>query len=141
MVNIITYTFRTVTCTVFARSCDYKVVSGSDDRTVKIWDLRNMRSSLATIRLDAGINRLAISATGIIAIPHDNRQIRLYDLQGQRIARLPRTSRQVNYNACLHALYYLFDMFNVLAMTSSHFSRHTIHVYMYYIIFSTCLMS
>lgn len=80
---------------MFAKNCDDKVVSGSDDRTVKVWDLRNMRSSLATIRLDAGINRLAISPGGVIAIPHDNRQIRLYDLQGQRIARLPRTSRQV----------------------------------------------
>ena len=55
-----------------------------------------MRSSLATIRLDSGINRLSISPSGLIAIPHDNRQIRLYDLLGQRIARLPRTSRQVN---------------------------------------------
>ncbi|XP_055371759.1 WD repeat-containing protein 37 [Condylostylus longicornis] len=83
---------ESVTSTVFTR--DDKVVSGSDDRTVKVWELRNMRSALETIRTDAAVNRLAVSANGVIAIPHDNRQIRLYDLNGQRIARLPRTSRQ-----------------------------------------------
>lgn len=56
-----------------------------------------MRSSLATIRGDSGVNRLAVSPLGIIAIPHDNRQVRFFDLNlgGQRIARLPRTNRQV----------------------------------------------
>ncbi|XP_037953762.1 WD repeat-containing protein 37-like [Teleopsis dalmanni] len=83
---------ESVTSTVFTR--DDKVVSGSDDRTVKVWELRNMRSALVTIRTDDSVNRLAISTGGIIAIPHDNRQIRLFDLNGQRIARLPRTSRQ-----------------------------------------------
>ena len=34
-----------------------KAVSGSDDRTVKVWDLRNMRSALVTLRLDCAINR------------------------------------------------------------------------------------
>lgn len=85
---------RNVTSTVFAR--DDKVVSGSDDRTVKVWELRNMRyKPLYTIRTDSAVNRLAVSAGGIIAIPHDNRHIRLFDLNGQRVARLPRTSRQV----------------------------------------------
>lgn len=83
---------ESVTSTVFTR--DDKVVSGSDDRTVKVWELRNMRSALATIRTDSSVNRLAVSTGGIIAIPHDNRQIRLFDLNGQRVARLPRTSRQ-----------------------------------------------
>lgn len=83
-----------MTSTVFAR--DDKVVSGSDDRTVKVWELRNMRyKPLYTIRTDSAVNRLAVSAGGIIAIPHDNRHIRLFDLNGQRVARLPRTSRQV----------------------------------------------
>ncbi|XP_050100016.1 WD repeat-containing protein 37 [Anopheles aquasalis] len=81
-----------VTSTVFTR--DDKLVSGSDDRSVKIWELRNMRSALTTIRSDSAVNRVAVSASGVIAIPHDNRHIRLFDLNGQRIARLPRTSRQ-----------------------------------------------
>lgn len=54
-----------------------------------------MRSALVTIRIDSAVNRLSISNSGVIAIPHDNRQIRLFDLNGQRIARLPRTSRMV----------------------------------------------
>lgn len=54
-----------------------------------------MRSALTTIRTDSAVNRISVSPGGVIAIPHDNRQIRLFDLNGQRIARLPRTSRQV----------------------------------------------
>lgn len=84
---------ESVTSTVLTR--DDKVVSGSDDRTVKVWELRNMRSALTTIRTDSAVNRISVSLSGVIAIPHDNRQIRLFDLNGQRIARLPRTSRQV----------------------------------------------
>lgn len=53
-----------------------------------------MRSALTTIRLDSAVNRISVSSGGIIAIPHDNRHIRLFDLNGQRLARLPRTSRQ-----------------------------------------------
>uniref|UniRef100_A0A6A7G6U5 WD repeat-containing protein 37-like n=3 Tax=Hirondellea gigas TaxID=1518452 RepID=A0A6A7G6U5_9CRUS len=72
-----------------------KVISGSDDRSVKVWDVKNMRSPLATIRLDSPVNRLAVSPSGtMIGIPHDNRQVRLYDLAGQRLARLPHSNRQ-----------------------------------------------
>ncbi|GBP03911.1 WD repeat-containing protein 37 [Eumeta japonica] len=83
---------ESVTSAVFTR--EDKVVSGSDDRSVKVWDVRNMRSALATIRSDSSVNRLDVSGGGLIAIPHDNRQVRLFDLQGQRLARLPRSSRQ-----------------------------------------------
>ncbi|XP_018397384.1 PREDICTED: WD repeat-containing protein 37 [Cyphomyrmex costatus] len=82
---------ETVTSAVFTR--EDKIVSGSDDRSIKVWELRNIRSPLATIRGDSAANRLSVSSTGIVAIPHDNRQIRLFDLSGQRLARLPRTSR------------------------------------------------
>ncbi|XP_046422270.1 WD repeat-containing protein 37 [Neodiprion virginianus] len=83
---------ETVTSAVFTR--EDKIVSSSDDRSVKVWELRNIRSPLATIRADSAANRLAVSSSGVVAIPHDNRQIRLFDLSGQRLARLPRTSRQ-----------------------------------------------
>lgn len=81
---------ESVTSTIFK---DDKVISGSDDKSVKIWELRNMRAPLTTIRTDSPVNRLSVSTSGAIAIPHDNRSIRLFDLNGQRIARLQRTSR------------------------------------------------
>ncbi|KHJ41582.1 WD domain, G-beta repeat protein [Trichuris suis] len=84
---------ESVTSVVFTGSD--KIVSGSDDRSVKVWDFRNMRTALSTIRLDSSVNRIAISRTnGIIAIPTDNRQVRLCDMAGSRITRLPSTSRR-----------------------------------------------
>lgn len=83
---------ESVTSAVFTN--EDKVVSSSDDRSVKVWDLRNMRSPVATIRTDSAVNRLSVSPSGVIAIPHDNRHVRLFDLSGQRLARLPRSSRQ-----------------------------------------------
>lgn len=68
-----------------------KVISGSDDRSVKVWDLRNMRSPLTAICVEAPINKLAVSQShNIIAIPLDNRHVRLYDINGNRVCRLPR---------------------------------------------------
>ncbi|KAA8580980.1 hypothetical protein FQN60_013938 [Etheostoma spectabile] len=86
-------TFRlTVTSAVF--TVGDNVVSGSDDRTVKVWDLKNMRSPIATIRTDSAVNRISVSANQrIIALPHDNRQVRLFDMSGVRLARLPRSNR------------------------------------------------
>ncbi|KAJ3595576.1 hypothetical protein NHX12_004879 [Muraenolepis orangiensis] len=87
-------TFRlTVTSAVFTMGDN--VVSGSDDRTVKVWDLKNMRSPIATIRTDSAVNRISVSVNQrVIALPHDNRQVRLFDMSGVRLARLPRSNRQ-----------------------------------------------
>ncbi|CAG9535280.1 unnamed protein product [Cercopithifilaria johnstoni] len=71
-----------------------KLVSGSDDRSFKVWDLRNMRSAIVTVRLDSAVNRLSISSRSVVAIPQDNRNIRLYDLNTVRLTRLPRASGQ-----------------------------------------------
>lgn len=73
---------------------DDKVVSGSDDRSVKVWELKNIRAALTHIRTESAVNRLAVSSNSVIAIPHDNRDVRLFDINGQRIARLSRTNRQ-----------------------------------------------
>jgi WD40 repeat protein len=82
-----------VTCVTFTR--EDKVVSGSDDRTAKVWDLRNMRSPLAAIRCESPVNKLSVSASNIIAAPLDNRNVLLFDLNGQRLSRLPRSNRTV----------------------------------------------
>ncbi|XP_035285984.1 WD repeat-containing protein 37 isoform X2 [Anguilla anguilla] len=92
-VNVFQGHTDTVTSAVF--TVGDNVVSGSDDRTVKVWDLKNMRSPIATIRTDSAINRVSVSVSHrIIALPHDNRQVRLFDMSGVRLARLPRSNRQ-----------------------------------------------
>ncbi|XP_023805748.1 WD repeat-containing protein 37 isoform X3 [Oryzias latipes] len=91
-VNVFQGHTDTVTSAVFTTGDN--VVSGSDDRTVKVWDLKNMRSPITTIRTDSAVNRISVSANQrIIALPHDNRQVRLFDMSGVRLARLPRSNR------------------------------------------------
>uniref|UniRef100_A0A4W5QV52 WD repeat-containing protein 37 n=1 Tax=Hucho hucho TaxID=62062 RepID=A0A4W5QV52_9TELE len=92
-VNVFQGHTDTVTSAVF--TVGDNVVSGSDDRTVKVWDLKNMRSPIATIRTDSAVNRISVSVNQrIIALPHDNRQVRLFDMSGVRLARLPHSNRQ-----------------------------------------------
>lgn len=81
----------TVTSAVF--TYEDKLVSGSDDRCCKVWDLKNMRLPVATMRGDAAVNRLDVSQSHLVAAPFDNRHIRIYDLSGQRLCRLPRSNR------------------------------------------------
>ncbi len=48
-------------------------MSGSDDRSARIWDLRNMRTPVAVVQSDSSVNKLAVSQAGLVAIPFDNR--------------------------------------------------------------------
>ena len=67
------------------------IVSGSDDRTVKFWDMRNMHSPTHVIRHSAGVNKMAVSPNGLaLAVPLDNRYIQLYKLSGHRMCRFTR---------------------------------------------------
>jgi WD40 repeat protein len=52
-----------------------------------------MRSPFASIHTDSAVNRISVNSSGLIAIPLDNRNVRLYDVNGQRMGRLPRSSR------------------------------------------------
>ena len=50
-----------------------------------------MRTPVAMIQSDSSVNRISVSqSSGLVAIPFDNRNVRIYDLSGNRIARLPR---------------------------------------------------
>jgi len=63
--------------------------------TREVWDLKNMRSPLTTINTDSSVNRLSVSpVNNVIALPHDNRHIRLFDISGVRLVRLPRRNGQ-----------------------------------------------
>ncbi|KAL3286820.1 hypothetical protein HHI36_001312 [Cryptolaemus montrouzieri] len=114
---------ESVTSVVFAK--EEKVVSSSDDRSVKVWDLKNMRSPVATIRLDSAVNRLSVSPNGFIAIPHDNRNIRLYDLTGQRLARLPRSSRQ-GHNRMVACATWADEVLNGINLFTCGFDRRVL---------------
>ncbi|KAI1291804.1 WD repeat-containing protein 37 [Halotydeus destructor] len=72
-----------------------KVVSGADDRTVKLWDLKNMRSPLTTIHFESPVNKLGVSPNNAhIAIPLENRNVRVYDTNGNRVCRLTRNQHE-----------------------------------------------
>lgn len=78
-----------------------KIATSSDDHTVKIWDLRVMRSPVCTINCNSGVNRIcsmtmcpdAGSSEIFVCLPLDNRDIKIYNLQGERVLRLNRNSR------------------------------------------------
>jgi len=73
-----------------------QLVSGSDDRTVKVWDLRAYNTPLCTIRCPARVNRIGISPlSNMIAIPMDDKPIRVHDLKGNRLVRFHNKDKAV----------------------------------------------
>lgn len=94
-INYFIFILRVVTSVSFTR--EDKVISSSDDRTTKVWDLRNMRSPISSIRCESPVNKVSVSPSNVIAVPLDNRNVLLFDLNGQRLARLPRSNRTVFY--------------------------------------------
>lgn len=88
--------FRAVSTAQFVGPNPNLVVSAGIDRVCKVWDLRQNRIPVVTVRTDSAINRLGVNASGtLIALPMDNRQVKFVDINGIRIGRLPRGSSQV----------------------------------------------
>ena len=65
-----------------------------------------MRSPVCTIHVNSGVNRICTMTpnfehtnpeTIYLCLPLDNRDIKVYNLQGERITRLPRNSRGVGH--------------------------------------------
>lgn len=90
---------RSVNSAIFVG--DDKIATSSDDHTVKIWDLRIMRSPVCTINCNSGVNRICSmtlsldtnSSETFLCLPLDNRDIKIYNMQGERILRLNRNNR------------------------------------------------
>lgn len=66
-----------------------------------------MRNALVNVSLDSAVNRLAVSLRSVVVIPQDNRNIRLYDLNSVRLARLPRSGGHVSSFTLILAKRYL----------------------------------
>eukprot|EP00730_Choanoeca_flexa_P017391 TRINITY_DN8373_c0_g1_i5.p1 TRINITY_DN8373_c0_g1~~TRINITY_DN8373_c0_g1_i5.p1 ORF type:complete len:454 (+),score=64.75 TRINITY_DN8373_c0_g1_i5:104-1465(+) len=74
---------------------DHCLATGSDDSTIKLWDLRVLKTPLDTINTGSGVNRMAISPNEkLIAAPLDSRHVKIYTLAGSKHARLPSRRRQ-----------------------------------------------
>jgi WD40 repeat protein len=97
---------RSVNSAIFVG--DAQIATASDDQTVKLWDLRVMRSPVCTIHVNSGVNRICTMTINTqnghetrdstyLCLPLDNRDIKVYNLQGERVARLPRNSRGVGH--------------------------------------------
>jgi len=61
------------------------IVSGGDDRTVKIWDKRNLKVPKNSVRCSSGVNRFSVSPTSShIAIPLDDVRTKVVEINNGR---------------------------------------------------------
>eukprot|EP00026_Physarum_polycephalum_P005220 Phypoly_transcript_05250.p1 GENE.Phypoly_transcript_05250~~Phypoly_transcript_05250.p1 ORF type:complete len:568 (+),score=73.36 Phypoly_transcript_05250:170-1873(+) len=64
------------------------ILTGGEDRLVKVWDLRNTKAPKTVIRCHSGINRLAVSPISqYIVIPTDGKRSSIYDINGGRVGK------------------------------------------------------
>jgi WD40 repeat protein len=68
------------------------IISSSDDKTVRLFDLRQNRP-MDRIGVDSAVNRLSVNTNGITALPHDDRHIRLLKYNSANQTRLRRINR------------------------------------------------
>jgi len=107
-----------VMCACFSRS--EQIISGSDDRTVKVWDLRNMRAPITSIQTSSAVNRLSVSNSGLIAIPQDNRHVVIHELSsGQKLTRLLRDSSHTHHRMVTSAAWAIDDQDPVIQSNTS----------------------
>lgn len=99
---------RSVNSAIFVN--EDKIATSSDDQTVKLWDLRIMRSPVSTINTNSGVNRIctmningAQSNESLLCVPLDNRDVKIYNLRGERVMRMPRNNR-IGHNRLVTSL-------------------------------------
>lgn len=69
------------------------IISSSEDKSVRIFDFRKNRP-IERVSVDSAVNRLSVNGAGIVALPHDDRHIRLLTtLSGQTRLRRIRSVR------------------------------------------------
>jgi len=84
-----------VTTACFSFADENIIVTGGDDRSVKIWDRRNMTTPRNSIRCSAGVNRLSISTINSwLAVPLDDSRTKVCDVNGKELGRLKSESKR-----------------------------------------------
>ena len=72
-----------------------------------------MRTAISTIQCDASVNKLAISDEShhTMAIPFDNRHVRLYDLQVRYCSILNQLKKNIFINSAFYRSFYKILLF------------------------------